>query len=281
MEDAVQEEMAKVDGKMIQWVYKTVSTKDPRQLKFPFALWTLGMVVQMIKDKYKIKMSRSSVGRLLNQLGLSAQRPLWRAYQQDPAVVEHWLKKEYPKIRALATKNKADIYFGDEAGVRSDFHAGTTWAIRGKTPIVSTTGARFGLNLISAVNPRGQMRFMVVDGRVGAKVFIEFIKRLLHGAERKIFLIVDGHPAHKAKIVKKYVESVKDRFQLFYLPPYSPELNPDELVWNDLKNQGIGRKVITDLLQLKREVLSHMWFLQKSPHLIRSFFQSPTTAYAF
>jgi len=270
----------KLDGKMIQWIYKTVSTKDPRQLRFPFALWTTYMVAQLIWDRYKIRLSRSSVSRLLTQLGLSAQRPLWRAYQQDPVVVERWLKEEYPRIRDLATQEKADIYFGDEAGVRSDFHAGTTWGVRGKTPVVSSTGARFGLNLISAVNPRGQMRFMVVDGRVGAKVFIDFIKRLLHGAKRKIFLIVDGHPAHRAKLVKKFVDSVSERFQLFYLPPYSPELNPDELVWNDLKNQGIGKKVITDLLQLKKEVLSHMWFLQKSPHLIRSFFQAPTTSYA-
>jgi transposase len=270
----------KLDGKKIQWIYNTVTTKDPRQLRFPFALWTTGMIAELIWDKFKIRFSRSSVGRLLNQLGLSAQRPLWRAYQQNPEVVENWLKKEYPKIRALATRHNAEIYFGDEAGVRSDFHAGTTWGVRGKTPVVSTTGARFGLNLISAVNPRGEMRFMSVKGRVNATVFLDFIKRLLQGADRPIFLIVDGHPSHKAKLVKKYAESVRDRFRLFFLPPYSPELNPDELVWNDLKNQGIGRKVITDLKQLKKEVISHMRFLQKSPHLIRSFFRSPTTSYA-
>ena len=271
----------KLDGKTIKWIYTTVTTKDPRQLRFPFALWTTGMVAQLIWENFKIRFSRSSVARLLTQLGLSAQRPLWRAYQQDPEKVERWLKEEYPKIRALATRCKAEIYFGDEAGVRSDFHAGTTWGVRGKTPIVSTTGARFGLNLISAVNPRGQMRFMCVKGRVGAKVFIDFIKRLLHGTKGMIFLIVDGHPAHRAKMVQKYADSVRERFRLFFLPPYSPELNPDELVWNDLKNQGIGRKIITDLQQLKKEVISHMRFIQKSPHLIRSFFRSPTTSYAF
>jgi transposase len=270
----------KLDGKAIRWVYHTVTTKDPRQMRFPFALWTTAMVAQLIWERLKIRLSRSSVSRLLTQLGLSAQRPLWRAYQQNPEVVDRWLKEEYPKIRALAAGYKAEIYFCDEAGVRSDFHAGTTWGVRGKTPVVSSTGARFGLNLISAVNPRGEMRFMVVKGCVGAKVFIEFIKRLIHGAKGIIFLIVDGHPAHRAKMVKNYVDTIGDRFRLFFLPPYSPELNPDELVWNDLKNQAIGRKVITDALQLKKEVLSHMRFLQKSPHLIRSFFQSPTTAYA-
>lgn len=162
----------------------------------------------------------------------------------------------------------------------SDFHSGTTWAKRGQAPIVSTTGARFGLNLISAISSRGQMRFMVTKGRVGAQTFKEFLKRLFHNAQKPIFLIVDGHPAHKAKMVAKYVESVKERLRLFFLPPYSPELNPDELVWNNLKNQAVGRKIIETKAQLTRIVLSHMKKIQRSPHLICSFFQAETTRYA-
>jgi len=270
----------KLDGKALHWIYRTVTMKNPMQMKFPFALWTSGMIAILIRHKFGIQVSRSSVSRLLNQLGLSVQRPLWRAYQQDPIKVEQWLKEEYPKIAASAKRRKAKIFFGDEAGIRSDFHSGTTWGIRGKTPIVSTTGARFGLNMISALSPRGQLRFMVTKGRVGAKVFIEFIKRLLRDIKGAIFLIVDGHPAHKAVLVRKFVESVKKRFQLFFLPPYSPELNPDEWVWNDLKNNGLGRKVITTPTQLKKEAMSHMRHLQKSPLLVQSFFQAPTTKYA-
>ena len=216
----------------------------------------------------------------MNQLGLSAQRPLRRAYQQDPERVERWLKEDYPGIRALARQNGAEIWFGDEAGVRSDCHAGTTWGVRGKTPVVSTTGARFGMNLISAVSPRGRMRFMIAPRRVGAPAFIEFLKRLLHGAARPMFLIVDGHPAHKAKSAQRFVDSTAGRLRLFYLPPYSPELNPDELVWNDLRNQRIGCRAMTTPEQMRRDVLSHMHFLQKFPHLIRSFFRAPTTRYA-
>jgi len=196
----------KLDAKAIRWVYNIVTMKNPLQLKFTFALWTAKMVGQVIFQKFGVKLSKASVCRLLVQLGLTAQRPVWRAYQQRPEQVQKWLEEEYPRIRALARRKKALIFFGDEAGVRSDHHAGTTWAIKGKTPVVSSTGARFGLNLISAVSAQGEFRFMTVKGRVGAAQFIEFIKRLIHGVDRMVFLIVDGHPAHKAKKVSRCVD---------------------------------------------------------------------------
>jgi transposase len=270
----------KLNAKAIQWIYNTVTRKNPLQLKFTFALWTAKMVGEIIYRRFDIRLSKASVCRLLNQLGLTPQRPVWRAYQQRSEDVQKWLKEEYPRIRTMARKHKAMIFFGDEAGIRSDHHAGTTWAIKGKTPIVSSTGARFGLNLISAVSAQGEFRFMTVRGRINAAKFIEFIKRLIHGVDRMVFLIVDGHPAHKAKMVNRFVDSVKDRFRLFYLPPYSPELNPDERVWNDLKNNAIGKQFITTPKKLYRSVISYLRFIQKSPDRVRSYYNNETTRYA-
>jgi transposase len=270
----------KLNAKAIQWIYNTVTRKNPLQLKFTFALWTAKMVGEIIYRRFDIRLSKASVCRLLNQLGLTPQRPVWRAYQQRSEDVQKWLKEEYPRIRTMARKHNAMIFFGDEAGIRSDHHAGTTWAIKGKTPIVSSTGARFGLNLISAVSAQGEFRFMTVRGRINAAKFIEFIKRLIHGVDRMVFLIVDGHPAHKAKMVNRFVDSVKDRFRLFYLPPYSPELNPDERVWNDLKNNAIGKQFITTPKKLYRSVISYLRFIQKSPDRVRSYYNNETTRYA-
>jgi transposase len=270
----------KLTAKMMAWIYNTVTMKDPRQMKFPFALWTSLMVVELVWRQFQIRLSKASVCRLMNQLGLSPQKPLWRAFQKDPERVEKWVKEEYPKIYALARKHKADIFFGDEAGVRSGFHAGKTWAIRGETPIVSTTGARFGYNMISAVSPKGAMRFIIVTGKVCAEVFIDFLKRLIHNWPRNVFLILDGHPVHKSVAVSTFVASTEGRLQLFYLPPYSPELNPDEQVWNHLKNHGVGKQSITGPDQLKRLIFSHLRKIQKLPVLVRSFFGMPDTAYA-
>jgi transposase len=271
----------KLDAKAIKWIYKTVTSKNPLQLNFTFALWTAKMVGEIIYQRFGTKLSKASVCRLLNQLGLTPQRPVWRAYQQRPEDVQRWMEEEYPRIRTMARRHKALIFFGDEAGVRSDHHAGTTWGIKGKTPIVSSTGARFALNLISAVSAQGEFRFMTVRCRVTAAKFIEFIKRLIHGIDRMVFLIVDGHPAHKAKMVRRFVDSVKDRFRLFYLPPYSPELNPDERVWNDLKNNAIGKQVITTPKNLYRSIISYLRFIQKSPSRVRSYFNNETTLYAY
>ena len=270
----------KLAGEELKWVYDTVVEKSPMQLKFPFGLWTAAMVREMIAKQFRVRLSHSSVCRLLGQMGLSVQRPLWRAYQQDPEAVRRWKEEEYPRIRRRAKRVGAQIFFGDEAGVRSDFHSGGTWGRRGQTPIVTTTGARFSENIISAISAQGQLRFMMTHGRVTAAVFIEFLKRLLVNAPSPIFLIVDGHPTHKAKAVKRFIEKQDGDLELYYLPPYSPELNPDELVWNDLKNKALGRKVILSKEALRSLTLSHLHRLQRLPRLISSFFLAPTTLYA-
>jgi len=269
-----------ISGRQMKWIYNAITLKNPLQFKFDFALWTRRMIQTVIRDRFGIRLSLASIGRLLAQLGLTCQKPLIRAFQQNPALVEKWLKEEYPQIRARAKRVDAEIFFGDEAGVRSDFHSGKTWAPKGQTPVVRATGARFGFNMISAVSPKGQLRFMVVEGKVASAEFCEFLRRLVHNAQRPIFLILDGHPVHRSARVKQLVESLEGKLELFFLPPYSPELNPDEWVWNDLKNNGIGRMAITGPDDLKRIVFDYMRQMQRFPELIRSFFRAPTTSYA-
>jgi hypothetical protein len=186
------------------------------------------MVRELIRREFGVGLSAVSVGRLLRKLGLSPQRPLWRAWQADPERVKAWQEEEFPAIRARAKKNGATIYFADEAGIRSDFHAGTTWAPVGVTPVVKTTGARHSLNMISAVTATGALRFSVFTGTCNAQVFITFCKKLLADTDGPVYLVVDGHPCHKAKATKQFVASTDGRLTLFLLPGYSPQLNPDE-----------------------------------------------------
>lgn len=270
---------AKLNGKQLKRIYELVTRKNPLQLKFEFALWTRGMVRELIRREFGVKLSEVSVGRLLRKLGLSPQRPLRRAYQQNPEAVDHWLKEEYPAIKKRAREVGAEIYFADEASVRSDYHSGTTWAPRGKTPSVRTTGARFSVNMISAVSAKGKLRFMLTEGRLTGDVFVGFLKRLLHGAERPIFVITDRHPVHRSARVRRFVESTNGRLELYFLPSYSPELNPDELVWNHVKRHQVGKKFVSGPDQFKKLVLAALHRLQKLPHVIRGFFREPSLTY--
>jgi len=270
----------KLDAKAMEWLYRMITGNSPQQLNLPFALWTAKLVAELIKRELDISLSRWSVTRLLRQLGLSPQKPLFRAYQQDPERVTRWKAEEFPRIQQKARKAGALIYFLDESAVRSDHHSGATWAKVGQTPVVKTTGARFSLNIIGAVTARGDFRFMTYRGTMNASVFIDFLSRLLEGSEQPIYLIVDGHPVHRSKAVKAFVEAHREKLALYFLPSYSPELNPVEQVWNHAKNHQIGKQVITGPDQMKKLVISALRRLQKLPAIIQGFFRHPECKYA-
>ena len=269
----------KLQGRQLARLYRLVVGKDPRQLQFPFGLWTRAMVRELIKREFGVGVAEVSVGRLLRSLGLSPQRPVYRAYQQDPEVVRRWRELEYPRIRAEAQKAGAELYFADEAAVRSDHHAGTSWAPVGKTPVVTSTGARFSLNLMSAVSPKGLVRFRILPARLTAPVFIDFCRRLVHDVGRPVFLVVDSHPVHRSHAVARYVESTEGRLRLFFLPPYSPQLNPDEWVWRNVKGHRLGRSQFTGPDDLRRKVLSALHRLQRLPGVVHGFFRAPALRY--
>ena len=269
----------KLDAKQMGKLARMIHEKTPLQFKFEFALWTLAIIRELIRRSFGVSLSEVSVGRLMKRLGFTPQRPMYRAWQQDPTLVDQWREHEYPKIAARAKREGALILFADESGIRSDHHAGTTWAPVGKTPVVKATGARYGLNMLSAVSAQGHFRFMTVEGRVNAQVFRDFLQRLITGMQRKIFLVVDGHPAHKARLVSRFVAENADRLELFFLPPYSPELNPDELVWAHVKTR-VAKATTQTKDELKTMVERTLRRLQKLPDIVAGFFRAPTCQYA-
>jgi transposase len=260
-------------------VYEVVVGKDPRQLQFDFALWTRDLVRVFIGREFGVELSASAVGRLLHRLGLSPQRPLWRAWQADPEKVEAWRQSQYPAIAKEAKKAGGTIYFADEAGIRSDHHAGTTWGAIGKTPVVKTTGARFSLNMISAVTAKGLLRFSTFNGSMTAEKFIEFCKRLMADTDGPVFLVLDGHPVHRSKKVKAFAAASKGKLRLFQLPGYSPQLNPDEWVWKNIKHDRVARSGITGPDQFKALAVAALRRLQAMPYIVRGFFGDPDLAY--
>jgi transposase len=260
-----------------------IEKTDPRDHGFAVALWTREIVRQLIHHRFEVALTVASVGRTLHDLGFSAQRPLYRAEQADPAAVARWEAVEYPKIAAEARAGGGTVYFVDDAGVRSDYHAGTTWAPVGRTPTVRARGARFGLTMISAISARGALRFSVFAGAFTAAGFIAFLTRLLHDADPAgagpVFCIVDGHPVHRAQAVTDFVASTGGALRLYRLPAYSPQLNPDEWVWNNVKHDGVAPTAPKDPEQMKAVVTARLRRLQRLPHVVCGFFGDPELAY--
>lgn len=209
---------------------------------------------------------------MLKKLGFSRQRPLERAYQQNPEEVSKWLNKTFPAIKKEAKRQKREIYFADEAGFHATAQYGTTWSPVGQTPVIKTSGKREKINCISAVNNKGMMRFMLFEERFTGKVFLRFLKRLMHNQSGSITLIVDGHSAHFTKKVKAYAASLHGKLKIYSLPAYSPELNPDELVWNNAKQKVAKQKHAPSKKTFKEKVKGVMIKIQKKEKLIASFF---------
>lgn len=252
---------------------------DPRQLSFGFALWTRSMIAQLIAREFGVSLSEVSVGRLLTTMGLSPQRPPRRAHRQDPEAVERWKGQEFPAIRGAAKKEGAAVYFGDEAGMRPDCHSGAAWAPIGGTPVVANTGARWSVNMLSAVSAQGKPRFMARDGKVDSAVFIDFCKRLTGDAQAPVHLIVDGHPCHRSKATRQFVADTNGKLTLFTLPSHSPEPNPDEWVWKNVKHDRIGKMGVTSKDDLKSKAIGAPPRPRELPHLVEGFFRDPNLAH--
>ena len=270
----------KLTERQAQQVRRWIVGKDPRQYGFDFGLWTRRIVVALLQKKFGIHMGLTAVGRLLARLEITPQRPLRRAYERDPAAVRKWIGEDYPALRRRAKRAGAKIMFLDEAGFSSEPTLGRTYGLKGQTPVVRTTGQRQKINAISAVSARGEFWSQVYAGGLNAGRFVEFLRDFRRGRRIKVFLVVDGHPSHRAKLVGKYVQSTRGALELHFLPGYAPDLNPDEFVWQHAKTNGVSKKPLRKNESLKRRVVEDLTAIKANPRLVRSFFHAPSVAYA-
>jgi len=270
----------KLSEKQRQKVKRWILGKDPRQYGFDFGLWSRRIVQSLIEEKMGIALGLTAVGRLLASLDITPQKPLRRAYERDPVAVALWQKETYPKLRKRAKRLGAKIFFLDEAGFQSDPILGRTYGLKGHTPVVTTSGQRQSLNVISAVNARGEFWAATYTGKLDAEAFVAFLQNFMKSRPGKVFLVVDGHPCHKAKIVKTYVHSLRGALELHFLPPYAPDLNPDEFVWSYMKNNGVSKKPLKKNESLHDRVENDLRTIQNDRKLVRSFFYAESVVYA-
>lgn len=269
----------KLSDKQKARVRRWIVGRDPRQYGFDFGLWTRRIVAEMIRERFGVSLTLPSVGRLLASLQITPQKPLRRAYERDEKAVEQWKRETYPKLRKRAQRRGAKIFFLDEAGIHSDSPLGRTYGLRGKTPVVKTSGRRQRLNAISAVNARGAFWYKVYPGKLNATLFVRFLKDFMKRRRDPVFLVVDGLPSHKAKLVATYVQSLNGRLELHFLPPYAPDLNPDEFVWHHLKQNGTSKRPLRENESLKAHVIADLDAIKNDTPLVRSFFMAESVSY--
>ena len=253
---------------------------DPRQYGFDFGLWTRKIVADLIEDRLGVLLSINSVGRLLHRQGLTPQKPLRRAYERDEEAVKQWVSDVYPRVKKHAKNKGAEIFWLDEASIRSDDPLQRTWGEKGKTPVVKTSGQRQSINAISALSNKGGFWYHVYDGKFNAAKCVECFKHFLKGRKTPVILIVDGHPVHKSKKVMEYIDSLEGRIEIVFLPPYAPDLNPDELVWNQMRNIGTSKKPLKKGESLKNRAIMDLESIRRNKKLIKSFFEEATVSFA-
>jgi transposase len=268
-----------LDGAQLARLRGIIIGQNPQQLDFGPALWTREIVRDLIARLFGAEFSLVHVGSILGKLGLSPQRPLYRAYERDPGKVAEWKDKTFPQIQALAKKEGAAIFFADEASVRTNYHAGTTWAPVGETPVVPGSGKTRSISMISAVSPRGELHFQVHETGIRQEEFLEFCKTLIADTGRPVYLIVDNSQVHRSKILKAYAQQSNGMLTIFFLPPYSPDLNPDEWVWKNVKHDNLGRASVKSEGELAQFAIAALARLKALPDKIRGFFGDPALSY--
>jgi transposase len=261
-------------------VQRLIVDKVPDQLKLSFALWTRDALRLLIKERYGIHLPLRTVTDYLKRWGFTPQKPAKRAYEQSPKAVQGWLETSYPKIATQAKKERAEIHWGDETGVQSDAYHARGFAPKGKTPVVKINAKRNNINMISAITNQGKVRFMVYHKTMTSQVLIKFMSRLIRDTNRKVFLILDNLRVHHSKHVKTWLDTNSDKIAVFYLPSYSPELNPDEYLNGDLKRRVRSGLPARSQDDLKRKTRSFMRTLVKRPQHVKNYFKHPLVAYA-
>lgn len=261
-------------------IQRLIIDKCPEQLKLPFALWTRKAVQELIKKQFTMFLPIRTIGEYLKRWGFTPQKPLRRAYEQRPQAVKEWLDQNYPAIQKRAKKEGAEIYWGDETGLSNEDNRGRGYAKKGKPPVRYSTGARFSTSMISAIANQGQLRFMVYKGALKINTFLTFLKRLIKDVKRKIFLIVDNLRVHHAKKVQEWVKENYNKIELFFIPAYTPERNPDEYLNQDVKVSLGNKRAPKNQIELTANLRGYMKSLQKRKIKIKSFFQHDLVKYA-
>lgn len=261
-------------------IQKMILDTMPDQLKLPYSLWTRKAVKELVEREFGTVLAINTMGDYLRSWGYSPQKPKKRAYEQCPKKVQKWLDEEYPAIKERAKEEGAEIHWGDETGVRNNSQHGRSYAPKGKTPVKQSMSKRFSINMISTVTNQGKVEFMVYSGTMNADRLIEFMKQLIKDRPQKIFLILDNLRVHHSKIVGQWVGENKSKIEIFYLPSYSPEKNPDEYLNCDLKYGLSIKPSPKNQEQLKNNVEDHMSMLQSNQDRVKKYFDHKDIKYA-